>query len=236
MSESLFRMKVDSRNFINDMDSLQSKQIPFALAKTLTELAKSGQRVAKQRTRRVFKLHTDFIPNKIKMVGADKSDYKSGKMASAVYTDASGKNNGIAFMSTHEEGTDKKPRGKALSVPSAKSQSQLGSLKTSTGAIRSKFKAKNLLKDWEDKQAGRLKKSKSDLSGYVVRGIVFARMRNKHFTGNKYNSVPIYHFQPKARIKRQWQFAFTIIVNSQKLYPSYFEKNLIQAISTMRRR
>ncbi len=208
------RIDVQTEAFKKDLNFFTRDQYPYAMAKTLTDLAKSGQVAVRQRTRAEFDLHTDFIPNNIGMVPARKSDVLLGKAMSAVKT-----NEKIAFMTPHETGENKVPKRTALSVPSILAK-RIPDFKTATGKVKAKYQPKQLL----------AQKGGGKVAGFVADGTLFARLKDKWRTGSRI--IPVFGFTPKAKIKPVWRFAITVGAKVTANAAAYFNRNLKAAMAT----
>jgi hypothetical protein len=192
------------------------------MAKTLTDLASSGRIAMRQKTRKDFKLHTDFIPNQIGMVPARKSDVLLGKGKSIVKT-----SDKIPWMTDHETGDTRLPKRKALSIPSAIAKA-IPDFKTSTGKVKAKYSPKALLKKWNTKD----KVPKGQPSAYIVNGTLFARLKNKWRTGEK--TIPMFNFGSKAKMRPVWRFAFTVGAKVKENTERFFKRNFEAAIAGRR--
>lgn len=213
-------IRVDMDAFSKDLGFLEREQFPYAMAKTLTDLATSGQIAVRGKTRKEFKLHTDFIPNNIGIVPARKADVRLGTAKSAVKTSEK-----ISFMSNHETGEDKVPKRKALAIPTMLTKG-IPDFKTATGKVKAKFKPAALLKKWNQKD----KPAAGETSAYVVDGTLFARVKDKWRTGSR--SIPLFGFATQAKIKPKWGFGLTVGLKVAQNAAGYFARNMASALAT----
>lgn len=218
-----FRVKVDQSQFRKGLNDIQMQHYPFALAKTLTDLAIGGARVGKAQTRKAFRLHTDFIPSQILITPARKADFKTKTIKSEVRTTEK-----IAFMTVHDEGGIRRPKGRSISIPSELAK-KVPDFKTGTGAVRGKYKPKTLLKQWNDKTRGGVKPTGSGVKAYIAAGMIFARIRNKWMTGQG-KSIPFFGFEGNVRIKPEWHLRQVVTARTMEWAAPTFTKNMNAAM------
>lgn len=197
------RVQVDQKDFQKDLSRLQRDQFPFAFAKTLTQAAKLGQTAIRAQTKKVFRLHTEFIPNGIRIEPALKSEVRAGGGEAAVYTA-----DDISFMNIHEEGGTKKPRGAALAIPSFPAQRTTPDLKTRTGKVRQKYLPRKLLE----------KKGSLIASSFLW---IFKKALGA--------LQPFFKFASSARIRPRWKFEPTVRKAVEKDVRRLFEANMNEA-------
>lgn len=221
-------IKIDSKDFNKGLDDLAKKQLPFVVAKTLTDLARMGQFTARVQTRKAFKLHTDFIPNNIRYTPARKTDFFNGTAHSIISTTEK-----LGFMVDQETGDTRRPIGKAFAVPSILAK-RLNDFKTSTGSVKAKYKPKNLLKAWnaKTKTHGTIQNT-NKVNAYIAGGILFARIKNLFMTGKR-KSIPLDAFEGSVKIKPRWGFIKSIEERTKRMVESTFRNNLKQAINSVK--
>ena len=203
-------VKVDFDHFVRGLDDLSRRQIPFATAKTLTDVAKLGQLGVRRETREAFDLHTDFIPSQVLITPAKVSRLEAQVRAS----------DKIGFMTIHEDGGIRTPvRGKALAIPTFTAQKKIPNLRTRSGRINPKFMPKRLLEGWPQ----------GTNRGYVEEGLLFAK-RSK-----RAEVLPMFDFERSARIPEQWGFADEVRMIVGLQASTLFRKNLIIAIASARK-
>lgn len=213
-------IEVDTSACLKGISILHRDQFPFAMAKTLSNLATSGQIAMRQKTRKDFKLHTEFIPNQIGITPARKVDVAAGRGFAEVKTSVR-----IPWMTDHETGDDRLPKRTALAVPSILAQ-RIPDFKTGTGKVRGKYQPKALLKKWNDKS----KAPKGEPSAYIADGTLFARLKNKWMTGGK-KTVPVFNFAHKAKIKPVWHFGVTVAAVVAANVSRVFKRNFEAALA-----
>ena len=197
------RVQVDQKDFQKDLSALQREHFPFAMAKTLTQLAKLGQGAARAQTKKVFRLHTEFIPNGIRISPARKAEVRAGGGEAAVYTA-----DDIDFMVPHEEGGTKKPRGQALAIPSFPAQRTTPDLKTKTGKVRAKYMPRKLL----------------ERKGTFVKN-AFIWIFRKAIGAIQ----PFFLFASSAKIRPRWKFEPTVKKEVEKNAERIFTTNMNEA-------
>ena len=198
MADSFIQVKAPGlKEAYKSLKLIEKHQFPFGYALALTRMAKRGQELTRERTREHFQLHGNFIPNNIKIHGAQKSDIQRyGYAQSEVYTDPK-----IAFMTLHETGGTKKPWfHKALALPSI-AMKVVSGFRTATGKIAAKWKPSRLLRAWNSgkrKKRGR-KASTSEPKAFVAKGKVMVRLGPP-----RYPLQTLYQFEGTTKIKPLW--------------------------------
>jgi hypothetical protein len=159
-------------------------------------------------------LHGDYLPNQIKYTWPSKHDIITyGTAFATVFTEKK-----IAFASPHETGEDKKPRRKAIAVPTPELLS-FPAVKTGRGAIQKKFKPASLLHG----------KSPKGLNPFEWKGLVLTRIGK-----DRYPLMTLYGFEPRVRITPRWLFESSIRALIPQVFSNFFNANMDLAIRTMR--
>jgi hypothetical protein len=218
-SESWVNVGVDARDCLKDLKGIAKEQFPYAYASALTKTAGLCQIAVQIQTRKVFELHTEYIPRGIMVERAKKKDIQTMKMAfAAVFTsDAI-----TPFMVMHETGGTKHPVGRALALPGEGLRGYR--FKTASGAVKTSWRPATLLHAYKGG-----KKAKPFL--LPARGNEperIARRKGK----NTYPIEILYVFRPKAEIKPEWEFEKTVREVAPKMFPMVFEEAFSNAIQT----
>lgn len=228
------------------LSSLELEQFPFALAKTLTQIAEGAAEAVRAVTRRNFTLRSgEFIPKGIRKIGAKKSDVKATGVGTAVVYTAD-KISG--FMPIHEvggvrtagvgQGNDK---GKYLTQPGEDIQRL--SYRTSRGAVKKRYKPSTLLQG--NTQDRRLP---VNVFARVVRGEGIRNRKGKPFIiRGKSSGVPmivrrvgrmptplqiLYVFSKRAKYKERWRFEPTVQRYVDANFQTVLNNNLREAVAT----
>lgn len=215
MSGGLIRIDFDYHKEMKKFEGIEKEQFPFAVALALTRTAQQAQKVVQKETQEKFNLHTMFIPRNIKVTPAKKKDIQKFGLAEAYV----GTTKLISFMTLQETGGVKKPKGRALSLPS---EGLGGNAKTATGAIKKGMKPKALLARFDSK-----KKEKKTKGGqvkpmaFVAKGMILIRVGP-----GRYPLKVLYKFEEKAKIKPRWEFERTV----RTIAENYFAHNMEQAM------
>jgi len=229
MSNTFIKASVDMREAKKSLTDLEKNQLPFGYALALTRMAKLAQQLAKDRTAKAFKLHGKWIPDSIKIHGAQKSDIvRYGYAQSEVYTDPR-----IAFMTLHETGGIKSPFFKmALALPAIAMHLAQG-FRTATGKIAKKWRPANLLKQWN---AGKRRKKKrggghrvGEPKAFVAKGKIMVRTGEK-----RYPLQTLYSFKGSAQIKPVWDFTPTIEKAVKGNFEGIFKQSMRDAMGSAR--
>jgi hypothetical protein len=225
------------------LSDIQLEQFPYALAKTLTEIAKGATEAVRKRTREAFKLHGEFIPRGVSFTSAKKSDIRAtGEGTTAVFT----KPLISGFMPIHEEGGVRTPnsggegsdRGRALSQPGQTLLTK--AYRTGTGRVRKRWKVSTLLQGYIGKRRG------VSLTGGLTRTTRGGRKGQPFVIRSKGSDVPIvvrragvkryplellYIFSKRARYKPSWRFEQTVADVVDRRFQSRLERNLKLAVA-----
>lgn len=201
-------IRVDDKRFRKDLNDLQKKQYPFAMAKTLTDLAKAGQERVRSVARQKFELHTEFIPREVRITGAKKNN-----LVSEVRTTER-----IAFMTLQDKGGRKKPLGRALTLPTQDLIDAGG--KTKTGKIKSSLQPKKVLRLRKRGQGG-------PGQAFSAKGMILRRK-----DARRYPLEILYIYEPRADIKPRWKFAENVEHEVSRLAERFFKRNMEMAINT----
>lgn len=234
------------------LSNLEFEQFPFALAKTLSEIAKGSMEQVRRITKKQFKLHTEFIPLGVRYLSAKKSEIKNkGIGQTEVFT----MERISGFMPVHEEGGERIPgtagsknapggkdRGKSFALPGSKGPGgdiQSYDFKTSSGKIRKKWHPRTLLQDYHGRsQGGRTKGvGRGGRKGkpFVIRGKSSnVPMLVRRSSKKRYPLEVLYIFAKRAKYPPVWEFEPTVKKYVDERFQSAFQKNLAEAVRTAR--
>lgn len=216
MNQSMIKVTALTSEARRGLSDLEKNQFPFALAKTLTEIATLAVEGVKRTTRQEFRLHSEFIPKGIGRTSARKADVKNkGVGETVIFT----KPIISGWMPVHETGGKREPRGgtgardkgKYLAIPATDLLKR--SYRTGTGAVRRRWKPSELLAQYKGKNVS--------LSGGVTRPTRGGRKGKPFVIRAKGSGTPmivrrkgpkryplelLYIFSRKARYKPVWGF------------------------------
>lgn len=219
-------VQVHVRQTYKALKGIQKDQFPWSLAISLTKTAKKAQERVRMRTRRVFHLHTEYIPRGIMVEYAKKKEVvQFGTTEAAVFT-----SRGITpFMAWHETGGTKRPRGQVLTIPGPNLTKY--AYRTSTGKTRKTWQPKNLLSKPSPKKAGR-KKGRLTRYPFIIpkHGTQPALLVRRVRKGDRGLEV-LYVFRPQAVIKRRWGFEKVVNRVAQRWYTKIFAKEWQKALA-----
>lgn len=217
-----------------DLSALERHHFPYALAKTLTDVAAMAVRAVQARTRQEFKLHTEFIPRGIARISAKKSDVvRTGIGTAIVFT----KPIISGWMPVHETGGERKPKGKALAIPAEDLLKK--AFQTSTGRIKTTWKPSTLLAGYRpgrrnvSMSGGLTKATRGGRKGkpFIIRGKdsgVPMIVRRK--SPKRYPLELLYIFSRRAAYKPVWAFEKTVDEIVDLRFKSRLHANLKIAI------
>jgi len=204
------------------LSDLEKNQFPYALAKTLTEVAQFAVMAVRARTRQEFDLHGEFIPRGISRTFAKKSEVRNtGVGTTVVFT----KPIISGWMPIHETGGARganvgagsgRDKGKYLSIPAK--DLLMRSYRTGSGKVRQRYKPSVLLQGYS-------KTRNVSMSGGLVRPTRGGRKGQPFIIRGKGSGVPmivrrkspkryplelLYIFAKKAKYKKVWRFEKTV--------------------------
>jgi hypothetical protein len=215
---------VDVSEAVAGLDDLQKRQIPFALAKTLTGCAKAAQTVVQQNLSGKFTLRNDFTKQGIRIKPADKSP-ASGVIEADVHTDTANRATGAPdYLLPQEDGGEKVPHGgrQYLAVPTRYLRQM------APGAIPTELRPRNLLGAVGGRYtATTRKKGQIALRNQkVVRGFIFfladlqdghKAIMGRYFT--EQDAYPFYLLIPDAKIKPRLEMQKDVEKAAQAAFP-----------------
>lgn len=225
------------KDTIKDLNYIQRQQLPFVLAKTLTETARGAAQAVQQVTRREFELHTEFIPRGIRIKPAKKEDLvRFGFIEADVHTAP----RISTFMPIHETGGTRRPfpgrggmrdSGRSLAMPGESLRTR--KFKTATGRVRKRWKPGELLKQYNTTRGNRTVK-RSGRGGrrlaFLVRtkrGDVMVLRRKSR---KRYPLERLYYFDSFADFKSVWNFEPTVRRYVSFAFLQKFERNMRAAV------
>lgn len=235
MAEEMISIDALTEEASRALTDIEREQFPFALAKTLTEIALGATMKVRTITRGQFRLASDFIPGGVMRTPARKSDIKTkGIGETVVFT--SHKISG--FMPDHEEGATRRPvsassarasggkdKGKAFAIPGEDLITK--SYKTSQGAVRTRWHPRTLLKSYHGRTAPKKGTGKKPFITHLKSGaVVIAKRRSK-------KRLPIdvlYVFTKSAKIRAVWGFEPAVRTYVKWNFNQRFNENLAEAV------
>ena len=231
-----------------DLTNIQKDQFPFALGKTLNQMAFTGAKLVQKETRAEFSLHTEFIPRGIgasPKTGKIKNQIKrTGIGASVVFT----KPKISVFMPIHETGGERTPsaipatrtgggsdKGRVIALPA---RVQTRALYTQTGRAKKTFHPRTLLKDWNGPyRLGRTRYTPGG-SGKRKAFIIVSKTGQSlvvRRTGRARDSLEIFwSFSKSATFQPVWSFEQTVVDYVNANFKRRLNRNLFVAVKTAR--
>jgi hypothetical protein len=185
---------------------LETKQLPFVLAKSLTDTAKDSQAEVKRNVRAAFKLRNTWTESGIRIKPADKRG-NQGRIEADVHTDTANRKTGAPdYLGRQEEGGEKVPFGghQFIAVPTRYLRQM------APGVIPAELRPRNLLGATGGKFATSNRKGQTVNRRQVrVRGFVFfvqklrggdMAIMGRYITDR--DAYPFYLLIRSARVKR----------------------------------
>jgi hypothetical protein len=242
-SKSQVIIKVISEETRRQLTAIEKEQFPFALAKTLTDVANMAVIAVQKRTRQEYDLKTEFIPKGIGRTVAKKKDIKTtGVGTTVIYT----KPIISGWMPIHEVGGQRKPvasgsgdKGVSLTIPAQDLLKR--AYMTSTGAVKKQYKAKVLLLNYKMRNVshsgGLIRHSVGGRKGkaFIIRGKgsnvgMIVRRKGKR----RYPLEILYIFSRRARYRPTWRFEKTVEHIVDRRFEMMLKVNLRKAVRSAR--
>jgi hypothetical protein len=235
MPEKKMQIKIDLTDFSASAKRLNNTLWPRTVVNALADIADEGAQAVRARTKRVFDLHSDYIPRGVKSIpknaqqktAAATALEKYGDFQAAVYLRGStSPRQSLEFMTDHEQGTIRTPHGELIAVPMKGLKKY--AYRTSSGAIRKRWKPATLLQRYSSTPAqfdfagGRTttaknykgpRKRRQPGNAFIIRlkSGSPAIVRRTDTGGHKKRNLEfLYVLKPKEKIKEQWRFVETV--------------------------
>ena len=230
-----FKMEIDTRHTSRAFNALERRNYPFALANSLTQTAKDGQKAVRGRTKRIYELHGKHTLNQIKIKPAKKSMAKLGKAYSEVRT---GKN--APYMPQHETGGKKLPRYEQyVAVPAGDMKKK--KYRTKRG-VKQMYHPEHLMQKSILAKRARSKGPRPSGKNRSKEKNVFIITSPKSNTPimvrrKTMKRLPLEYLWvlvPKAKIKPTWKFYKTVDRRVSRTFHKHFSKAMRYALATSR--
>jgi hypothetical protein len=114
-----FTVNIDTTKYVAGVREFAVKQLPFVIAKTLTDTVKDGQIEVQRNVDRAFKLRNSWTKQGIRIKPADKKG-NAGRIEADVHTDTANRTTGAPdYLARQEDGGEKVPYGERhyIAVP-----------------------------------------------------------------------------------------------------------------------
>lgn len=244
MTDTIINIKTLIDETKRGLTDLRREQYPYALAKTLTDVAKGSASLVRKETASKFKLHGDFIPKGIAILSAKKSDVRQGVGHSVVFT----KPIISGFMPTHESGGTRMPsaraeggdRGRAMAIPTSTIQKKSYRLKT--GQVKKSYKPSVLMHGYAAKNrkvsftGGLTSAAGSESrkrSAFIIKGKgsgIPMIVRRK--TRRQYPLELLYILSRRAKYNAVWGFESSVKEYVTRAFQVMFSRNMRVALRT----
>ncbi len=232
-----FKVNVDISAHVAAVRDLQSKQLPFITAKTLTNCAQDGQAEVRRNEDRAFKLRNNWTQQGVRIKPANKNG-NSGRIEADVHTDTANRATGAPdYLGRQEDGGEKVPFGGRhyIAVPTKYLRQMC------PGVIPQELRPKNLLGATGGRYTARTRKGQIALRNQVrARGFEFflqdlkdghKAILGRYFTDR--DAYPFYLLITEAHIKRsQLEMEATVasVVNAR--FERHWDENWRQAFAS----
>lgn len=236
MPEQYIQINVDKT--IKALSNLERKQWPFALAKTLTNVAQLAKERVHVRTQRVFKLRNKkFILKGITIRPAKKTDVRMGKGEAEVYT----KPSISRFMTHHEKGALRRPiRSKVIASPAKDLKGK--QFRTAKGRVKKTWSPKTLMKQagsyaWMykyERSVGlpQTQRHNKRLKPFIISTKTGAKAIVRRKTRKSRKLEYLWILKRVVRIDPDWKFEKTVRHVVDRVFEGILKRNLAKAVRT----
>jgi hypothetical protein len=221
--KALATVRIDIKPTIAALSALEKEQVPFVVAKTLTDVALGSQRVIREGMPNRFNIRSRYEIVGVRIEPAKKIDIKNYGLAEAVVKHID------PCMALHETGGEKIPKtARAIAIPEKKFE-QTG-IRGSSGAIKRKYRPAQLLRDFnQQRHHGRKRGKHGKPKPFIVakNGRVFVAIRS---TASRYPLDYLYVFAARAHIKPRFDFQKTVEQYVAGNFEKKFAENMLAAL------
>lgn len=228
------RTTVDVSEAVAGLSDLQKRQIPFALAKSLTGCAKVAQAAVQESLGQKFTLRNNFTRQGIRVKPAEK---RAERIEADVHTDTANRSTGAPdYLAPQETGGEKVPHGgrEYLAVPT-KYLRQMA-----PGVIPQELRPRNLLGAVGGRFTAITRRTKQIAlrNQRVVAGFVFfvqelqeghKAIMGRYFTDR--DAYPFYLLIPSANIKPRLEMEKTVELAVQRAFPEQWQETWRQIMA-----
>lgn len=215
---------------IKALNAIEREQLPFVVAKTLTEIAKGAQKAVQKQTDRKFHSRSEWVKKGVRIETAKKKTVQRYGFGEAIVKHIDD------YMTPQETGGEKKllshgksTKRKAIAIPEKNIAEQM---RGSSGAIQKKFKPKTLLNkpasSGRPRKWGRHKKAKPFIMTSNTNDHVVIAMRK----GNeRYPLKYLYVLAHRAKIKPRYDFRKIVKGYAEGTFSKKFAENMMAAMN-----
>jgi len=212
--------KVNLGLFNKSFRDIKEKGLPRAIIRGFSKTAHRGQIAAISHTKKVFKLHTNYILNGVKYVPEEKSvasksnfrsDYKTFKAAIFI-RGSNNANKSLEFLVLHEMSGTKRPHGKKRNIALPRPYLKTKKYQTGKGSVSKRWKPSKLLEYYNQhprRTPGKKPKGHTKTPAFLISkgdSIRIARRKGK----KPYPIFILYEFENTTKIKRTYHFVDTV--------------------------
>lgn len=232
-------IELDLTQFERESNDFLKEQYPHAVAIGMRDTALGARDSVRERTKGIFKLHSDYIPNAIlstpytsgQMKSAEKSFRSYGDIRGAVFLRRGTGKRSMQFMVPHEIGGKKSADG-SVAIPAGDIENY--SYRTGRGAVSKRWKPSTLLQEF-NAQSGNIG---GNISGNIITGknkkIAFIKRSPKsgalqivrRKTKDPKSLQYLYTFKRDVNIKATWDFKETVEISVTRNYRKHFESSI----------
>ena len=221
------------------LNKLEKSQWPYALAKTLTNVATMSAEAVRRNTKQEFDLRSEkFTLKGIRTRYAKKSDVKMGKGKSTIYT-----SEGInRYMVHHEKGARRGPIvAETIAVPAKGLKRK--KYRTPSGRVKKMYQPKELMKQagqkWMYKyERGKglkgTKKHNRKVVPFTIKTKTGAIAIVRRITAKSRKLEYLWILKKVVQIKDRWQFEKHVRATVDLVFEKILKRNLNQAMKTRR--
>jgi len=205
-------VRVEWKETAKDLDRLSKSELPYVVARALTETARGASMKMQRVTRNVFNIHSQFVPRGVRFTPAFAKDLRRyGFIEADVHTAP----RISTFMPVHETGGTRYPqrsgsvndKGRSIAI---QSKFLRRNIRTGTGKVQKAWKPAMLLKDYNSSHNKRtIKVGRGGKRGSAF--IINSRKNNvamivRRKSSGSYPLERLFVFASHAGYKPEWGF------------------------------
>jgi hypothetical protein len=233
----VYRITFDVTETVESMRKIAKHDWPEAIVDAFGDIAQDAQKTVRQNTEIKYRTHSDFITNGIKATPVTSTQKRSAENALRTYGDFDASvylrpsydpRRSLAFMTSHEYGTDRDPKDKWIATPTRALKSK--GYRTGSGRVAKRWRPSTLLQRYNQtggrldgdttKYSGKRQKRGRRLPGtpFIVEGrggkpMIARRVRR----GNKPLEF-LYTLVDTTKYNKTWEFTDTVYDTVMRVY------------------
>jgi len=225
-------VKIDTTDFIKYLTHLERDQLPYVLAKTVTDIAKGAQAEIQKAMPRKFHIRNPWTIKGVRIEPGKKAQVKKTGQAEAAVTHID------PFMKKQEEGASRAIESHGRRIGGNKRQAvpvDDTGLRTASGAIRKRMRPGALLKDYgklQDRRKGRKWGRKRKPKPFIMHAASGASLVAVRTNAARLPVRVLFTLTSRIRVNPRYDFRRTVENYAAKNFHKIFKANMTAALAT----